>query len=73
MNTKKIIATFFMTVILLCFICLKKQNSDIKTELIFSNIEALAQDEDIGDYICLGLGSLDCPQSFTKVAFTRKF
>jgi hypothetical protein len=73
MNTKKTIATFFITMIVVCFICLKKQNSGIKNELIFSNIEALAQYEGMEDYICLGMGSLDCAEIVTKVAFIRIF
>ena len=73
MEKKKVVFSFLMAVLLLCSICLKKQNSDMKNELIFSNIEVLAQNEDIENYICLGSGSLDCPQVFTKVAVIRIF
>ncbi len=72
MKKKKTITIFFMAVILLCIINLKRQHICINNELAFSNIEALASGENSGYYHCLGTGSLDCPKSFTKVAFIRE-
>lgn len=72
MNKKKIIVSCLMIGILL-FIGLKKQSVFIENELARSNIEALASNENGNNYICIGVGSLDCPVPHSKVAFIREF
>ncbi|ULB33753.1 NVEALA domain-containing protein [Proteiniphilum propionicum] len=71
MKKKKVILSLFMAVSVLSLVYLKSQRNGIKSELVLSNIEALASGEDGENYRCLGLGSLDCPQISTKVAFIR--
>lgn len=71
MKKRKVFLSLFVSMFLLSFIYLKKQHSGINSELILSNIEALASGEDSGNYYCLGLGSLDCPFLSTKVAYIQ--
>ncbi|HBC39432.1 NVEALA domain-containing protein [Petrimonas sulfuriphila] len=71
MKKKKVILSLFMAVSVLSLVYLKSQRNGIKSELVLSNIEALASGEDNQIYQCFGIGSLDCPQISTKVAFIR--
>ncbi len=68
MNQKKIIVSFLMVMLLLFFIRLKKQNNREENDLALLNIEALAQNENEEGFICIGIGSLDCPNGY-KVAY----
>lgn len=72
MKRKKVVLLFFVSMFLLSFIYLKRQHSGINSELILSNIEALASGEDSGNYYCFGIGSIDCPFHSTKVYYVSK-
>lgn len=69
MKKEKVVMLLFMAIFVLSLVCLKSRRHGIDSEWLLSNIEALASGEDGGDYWCLGLGSLDCPFTSTKVYF----
>jgi len=52
-----------VTLILICmigFFYLSKTNKTTISNVALANIEALAEGEDTGNYICLGSGNVDC-------------
>ncbi|RNC63228.1 NVEALA domain-containing protein [Proteiniphilum sp. X52] len=74
MKKNKVVLSLFMVTFVLSLVCFKSRHNGISSDLALSNIEALASGEDGGNYWCLGLGSLDCPFTSTKVYFiSQKF
>ena len=69
MNTKKIIMSCLIALMLLCFVWLKNKNNNLQVDLVLSNIEALASYENGEGYFCFGTGSLDCPDNRSKVTY----
>ncbi|WP_319505003.1 NVEALA domain-containing protein [Bacteroides graminisolvens] len=66
MNAKLKLFCLIFVVCTLTYLC--KKSKSVESELFMSNVEALASGEKSGDIIrCNGIGSLDCPQTKSKV------
>lgn len=57
------------SIIAACYLYTKQNSENCMTDLVYANIEALANPEDDDDYmdvLCLGWGSVDCYGDWVK-------
>lgn len=66
----KVCIIIFSGILCFSYFLQKKKNARITTELVFSNIEALASGEDQG-VACFGAGSLSCNGGYYKYKMFR--
>lgn len=60
---------FFSVALIICGLgYFQQRNREARSELLLSNIEALANDENV-NADCIGIGSVDCPINSDKVLY----